>query len=157
MIVPIFSSTLLWTHALLILNEKTSVCFELNWIFYWFKQLLQQSEEVRKSLKRIIQSHKPHGNTSHLHRYANMCLVAATSNICTCTEISIYAGHISYSKWITWNTLNIHNPWYYAINLCSKSDTTTHHFTGAYQDYQGVGRIHMIYVLKQVPCVFHYN
>lgn len=77
----------------------------------------------------------------------------------TCTQITIYAGHISYSKWIIWNILNIHNPWYYAINLCPESDTTTHHFTGAYQKQiiRGVGGIHMIYVLKQVPCVFHYN
>lgn len=59
------------------------------------------------------------------------------------------------------NILNIYNL-RYSMNLCPESDTTTHHFTGACQKLirWGWGEekgIQMIYVLKQVLCIFHYN
>lgn len=68
--------------------------------FQRFKQLLQQTEEARKPLKHSAGHTKPPGNTSHMHKYANMCLLADASNTCTRTgaEMTIYAGHISYSK-----------------------------------------------------------
>ena len=90
--------------------------------------------------------------------YTCQRLHAGTSYICTRTrtQITIYAGHISHSKWIIWNILNIHNPWYYAINLCPESYATTHHFSGAHQQQisMGAGGTHMIYVLKQILCFF---
>lgn len=130
-----FSSFLLRTHGLSLFKWE-------NISLFWIKQDISNGlgcssskQEVRKPLKHIIQSLKPHSNTSHVRIYPNKCmhLHAGASNICTrtCTQMTIHAGHISYSKWIIWNILNIHNPWYYAINLCPESDTTTHHFTGA--------------------------
>lgn len=57
-----------FAHALFFNEKKTSVCFELNRIFFnGFKWLLQQTQEVRNPLKHLIQSHKPHSNTPHTH------------------------------------------------------------------------------------------
>lgn len=146
-------------------------CFFLKWesaSLFWIKEDISNGLSSSSSKQRKWENLRstPSSLTNptvtlptHTHICANerTCLHAGTSHVCT--QITIYAGHISYSKWIIWNILNIHNPWYYAINLCPESDTTTHHFTGAYQKQiiRGVGGIHMIYVLKQVPCVFHYN